>query len=146
MYAAFEVESGKSRSVKTHMQKVILIVKFGIRKFKNVFIENEVLWDSLKMCKNVSTVIKQSHQQMATQYETIYTIAKKETWEQISSVIFVRLHAVAKLQFQRVKELEFPGNKAIIRVSSALLLLHTKIFQARFINSVHSDNLIWSVN
>ena len=83
---------------------------------------------------------------MATQYETIYTIAKKETWEQISSVIFVRLHAVAKLQFQRVKELEFPGNKAIIRVSSALLLLHTKIFQARFINSVHSDNLIWSVN
>ena len=99
MYAAFEVESGKSRSVKTHMQKVILIVKFGIRKFKNVFIENEVLWDSLKMCKNVSTVIKQSHQQMATQYETIYTIAKKETWEQISSVIFVRLHAEAKLQF-----------------------------------------------
>ena len=71
------------------------------------------------MCKNVSTVIKQSHQQMAKQYETIYTIAKKKTWEQISSVIFVRLHAVAKLQFQRVKELEFTGNKAIIRVSSA---------------------------
>ena len=63
------------------------------------------------MCKNVSTVIKQSHQQMATQYETIYTIAKKKTWEQISSVIFVRLHAVAKLQFQRVRELEFSGKQ-----------------------------------
>ena len=73
------------------------------------------------MCKNVSTVIKPSRQ-MATVGDNIGIQLQKKDMRTDTIICNFRTFTCSELQFQRVVK-GFPGNKAIIRVSSAAFLL-----------------------
>jgi len=93
-------------------------MKISIARYaRNV--EKEDFMSYFQMCKNVSTVIKPSRQ-MATVGDNIYNCKKDMRTDTI--ICNFRTFTCSELQFQRVVK-GFPGNKAIIRVSSAAFLL-----------------------